>query len=115
MTKNIVSATLLLLISYHSFSQNLNTDTLDDYFDTLERRNEAMGSLTIAKDGLILYSKAIGHRFQKSEGKIGADTQTNYRIWSITKLYTATMIMQLIEEGKLALDTKLFQFYDFQS
>jgi CubicO group peptidase (beta-lactamase class C family) len=40
-----------------------------------------------------------------------ADTKTKYRIWSTTKMYTAIMIMQLIEEGKLTLTATLDDFY----
>ncbi|MFP2996849.1 serine hydrolase [Spongiivirga sp. MCCC 1A20706] len=111
MVQKFFAIALLFLTCKYSFSQNLNTDILDRYFESLERRNEAMGSITISKDGLILYSKAIGFRNKKSEVKINADTATNYRIWSITKLYTATMIMQLVEEEKLTLDTKLIHFF----
>lgn len=111
MTKKFLTVHLFLLVSIHSFSQELDTSTLDDYFETLERRSEAMGSLTIAKNGIIIYTKAIGHRYQEGKIKIPATTATNYRIWSITKLYTATMIMQLVEEGKLTLDTNLDRFF----
>jgi CubicO group peptidase (beta-lactamase class C family) len=61
--------------------------------------------------GKILYQRAIGNRFVSNNTKIPADIKTNYRIWSITKTYTATMILQMIEEGKLSLKTTLDKFY----
>ena len=93
------------------YSQELNTNKLDELFDSLEERNEAMGSITISKNNKILYSRAIGYRYVSDEDKIPADTETKYRIWSITKTYTATMILQLIEKGKLTLETKLKGFF----
>ncbi|WP_422107793.1 serine hydrolase [Winogradskyella sp.] len=111
MTSKVLLLALLFLTYHPSFSQKLNTDKLDKYFDTLEKRHEAMGSITISKDGVVVYSKAIGYRYIKGEQKIEADIKTNYRVWSVTKLYTATMIMQLIEEGQLSLDTRLIDFY----
>ena len=36
---------------------------------------------------------------------------TKFRIGSITKMFTSSMIFQLIEEGKLKLDSKLSEFY----
>ena len=98
-------------MSNHLLSQNLDTDKLNKFFDKLEERQEAMGSITISKNGEVIYAKAIGFRYADKNEKIEADTNTNYRIWSISKLYTATMIMQLIEEGKLSLETKLMEFY----
>ncbi len=93
------------------YGQELDTNKLDRLFDSLEERNEAMGSITISKNDKILYSRAIGYRYFTDEEKIMADTETKYRIWSITKTYTATMILQLVEEGKLTLETKLKRFF----
>lgn len=102
---------LFFMISALSFSQDLGTELLDAYFTSLEEREEMMGSITLSRAGRVIYTKAIGFRHIHGQKKIPADTATRYRIWSITKLYTATMIMQLAEEGQLALDTKLARFY----
>src|SRR5574343_197355 len=40
-----------------------------------------------------------------------ANRETKYKIGSVTKTFTAVMIMQLIEEKKLTLQTKLNRFY----
>ena len=111
MTYKTVLLLIIILIGNPTFSQQLDTDKLNLFFDTLEERNEAMGSITISKNGSVIYSKAFGYRYIDEEEKIDADINTNYKIWSITKLYTATMIMQLVEEEKLSLDTKLIHFY----
>jgi CubicO group peptidase (beta-lactamase class C family) len=102
---------VLILISCGAFSQNLDTKKLDDLFNSLEKRNEAMGCITISKNGKILYNKAIGYWSIIGDEKIVSNTDTYYRIWSITKTYTAVMIFQLIEEGKLSLETTLDKFY----
>ncbi|MEO0340374.1 MAG: serine hydrolase [Bacteroidota bacterium] len=111
----MISRTLFLLVltlfTKPLFSQNLDTAKLNKFFDQLEERQEAMGSITISKNKQVIYSKSIGFRYADRGEKIEADTETNYRIWSITKLYTATMIMQLVEEGRLSLNTKLMDFY----
>src|SRR5690606_9537400 len=36
---------------------------------------------------------------------------TKFRIGSITKMFTATMILQLVEEGKLTMETKLGAYF----
>lgn len=92
-------------------AQELDTVKLDRLFNYLADKNEAMGSLAMSKNGNILYQKSIGYRFISNDQKIPADTQTKYRIWSITKIYTATMILQMVEERKLALETTLDRFF----
>jgi hypothetical protein len=37
----------------------LHASKLDQFFDRLAEKNKAMGSLTIAKDGNVLYTRAI--------------------------------------------------------
>ncbi len=102
---------LIFSLCYTSYAQELDTIKLTKFFNTLEKRNEAMGSVAISKNGRLIYKKTIGFRYKDTIGKIPATTDTNYRIWSITKTYTAVMIFQLIEEGKLSLETPLSTFY----
>ena len=41
-------------------AQTLDKAKLDQFFDRLAEKNKAMGSLTIAKAGNVLYTRAIG-------------------------------------------------------
>lgn len=109
------SILLLLLLSFginnSSHSQELISEKLDALFNSLEKRNEAMGSITILKNGSVFYEKAIGFKDEINGSRTPSDINTNYKIWSITKTYVATMIFQLIEEEKLSLETTLDQYY----
>ena len=110
--KSILSIALLLSIMGSSaFCQTLDRDLLDAYFHSLEKRNEAMGSIALSKNGILIYSRAFGNRSMGKEQVLASDEGTHYRIWSITKMYTACMILQLVEEGKLSLETRLDEFY----
>lgn len=82
---------------------------LDKYFSRLEAKDKAMGSFAIFENGRPVYQKAIGHVSFGPEVK--ADTLTVYRIGSISKTFTATAILQMVEEGKLKLEDKLARFY----
>ena len=84
---------------------------LDRFFDRLAEKNQAMGSLTIAKDGKVLYSRAIGYSQINGSERKPATTATRYRIGSITKTFTAAMIFQFVEEGKLKLSDTLDKFF----
>ena len=110
-TKILATALLLVLSFVTAFSQNFNKPKLDSLLDILAEKSNAMGSLTISKNGVVVYNRAIGHSYISSNEKIPATSQTKYRIGSITKMFTATMILQLIEDGKLSLSTTIDTFF----
>ncbi len=82
---------------------------LDSLFDRLAEKDKAMGSMAVMKDGKITYTRAIG--FCDYDARIPADALTKYRIGSISKVFTATMIFQLVEENKLRTDMTLDKFF----
>jgi len=62
-------------------------------------------SYCILIDGKIVFSEAIG--YADCQNKIKADTNTIYRIGSITKPITAFLMMQMIEKEYFKLDDKI--------
>jgi len=112
MKTKIFTTILLAGLSFGTvFSQSINKSKLDSLFNILAEKNKAMGSLTISKNGTVLYSRAIGYSFISDKEKMSATEKTKYRIGSISKMFTATMIFQLIEEGKLNLTTTLDKYF----
>src|SRR5918996_4674008 len=110
MRNKILSATLMILALFTAVSaQTLDKAKLDQFFDRLAEKNKAMGSLTIAKDGNVLYTRAIG--YSQINPKKPLTAANRFRIGSITKMFTATMILQLVEEGKLKLTDTLDKFF----
>lgn len=93
------------------FSQNINKPKLDSLFNALAEKNKAMGSVAVSKNGTVLYSRAIGYSYISGTEKKPAITATRYRIGSISKMFTASMIFQLIEEGKIKLTTTLDTYF----
>lgn len=107
MFRTSLSCLFFVLISFsaHSFeTQKLNT-----YLDTLAGNDKMMVSVAVTADGEPVYQHATG--FANKAEDISATPDTGYRIGSITKVFTAVMIYQLIEEGKLSLDTPLSKYY----
>jgi CubicO group peptidase (beta-lactamase class C family) len=105
-------ATLLTLALFNvGYAQTLDKTKLDQFFDRLAEKNKAMGSLTIAKDGNVLYTRAIGYSQINGTEKKQLTAANRYRIGSITKMFTAAMIFQLVEEGKLKLTDTLDKFF----
>src|SRR5688572_18766694 len=111
MKTKILFATLLTLASFTAgYAQTLDKAKLDQFFDRLAEKNKAMGSLTIAKDGNVLYTRAIGYSQINGTEKKPLTAASRFRLGSITKMFTATMILQLAEEGKLKLTDTLDKF-----
>ncbi|PSL31295.1 serine hydrolase domain-containing protein [Dyadobacter jiangsuensis] len=100
-----------LLFAFSASAQQINTTDLDRLFDTLATHNKSMASVLLTHKGQKVYERAIGYAVVDSTRSINATPQTRYRIGSITKTFTATMIMQLVEEKKLALDTHLDKYF----
>lgn len=92
-------------------AQTIDKVKLDQFFDQLAAKNKAMGSLVMVKKGQLLYSRSIGYSQIDSLHQQPLTTQTKFRIGSVTKMFTATLIFQLIEEGKLKLTDQLSQFF----
>lgn len=90
-------------------AQKFNTKKMDSLFTAIEENNKGMGNFSLFQNGEEVYQNSIG--FADVEERINAGADTKYRIGSISKTFTAAMIMQLVDEGKLKLDTKLSKFF----
>jgi CubicO group peptidase (beta-lactamase class C family) len=64
--------------------------------------------VVVLREGQPVYNKAFGI----ADGRTRRRARTNdvYHFWSITKLFTATAIMQLAEDGKLSLDDPVSRY-----
>ena len=101
---------LLFVFAFSSFTFAQDKFTrMDSLLNYLNENNKFMGSLTIREGENVVFNKAYG--FADVEKNIKADRFTRYKIGSISKTFTAVMVMQLIEEKKLTLQTKLNRFY----
>ncbi len=105
--KKVKTITLIFLciISQTTNAQN----KLDAYFNHLAANNKMMGSVAISLNDSIIYKKAIG--YANADTKANNTTETKFRIGSITKTYTAVLVLKAIEEKLLTLDTKLSNYY----
>lgn len=101
---------LTLALFSTAYTQTPDKAKLDQFFDRLAEKNKAMGSLVIAKDDKLLYTRSIGYSQVSSTEKKPLTAANRFRIGSITKMFTAAMILQLVEEGKLKLTDRLDQF-----
>jgi CubicO group peptidase (beta-lactamase class C family) len=109
--KTFLAILLTLALFTSGYAQTLDKAKLDQLFDRLAEKKKAMGSLVIAKDGNVLYTRSFGYSQITATEKKPLTLATKYRISSITKMYTAVMVFQLVEEGKLKLTDTLDKFF----
>ena len=79
----------------------------------LENRDLAGAVISIVKDGQILLAKGYGFADFGRRTPVVAE-ETLFRPGSISKLFTATAVMQLVEQGKLDLDKDVREYLDFE-
>src|SRR5437879_10225476 len=78
----------------------------------LQNRNLAGAVVSVVKDGQVLFQKGYGYADVEEKKPVLPD-QTLYRPGSISKLFTATAVMQLLEQGNLDLDRDVTDYLDF--
>ena len=108
----IIISVLLLFILNCSYSQNKDS-ILQGKIDSLIKihitANDIVGiSIGIVKNNQIYYTKGYGTAEINTNKPI--DPLTNFHTASISKLFTATAIMQLVEAGKLDINNKLIYY-----
>ncbi|HWA31714.1 MAG TPA: serine hydrolase domain-containing protein, partial [Rhizomicrobium sp.] len=79
----------------------------------IHRDDIAGATLVVVRDGQIIFSQGYGYADIKKKKPVIAD-QTLFRPGSVSKLFTWTAVMQLVEEGKLNLDADVNQYLDFK-
>jgi D-alanyl-D-alanine carboxypeptidase len=98
--------TIIALLFISLFAPAVNADKVDDFVQAEMKRHQTPGfSLAVLKNGKVLKSKGYG--FANIEIKAPATPETVYQLASITKCFTATAVMILVEDGKLELADKI--------
>src|ERR1700756_491693 len=108
MKKLIVFAILVLLFS--GIKINAQTDSqkatkIDSLLQVYTQKNMFCGSVLVAKNGKILLSKGYG--MANYNYNIPNTNLTKFKLASVSKQFTAMLIMILEERGKLSTDDKL--------
>ncbi len=79
----------------------------------LRNRDIAGAVVSVVKDGQVLFQKGYGYADVEANKPVVPD-QTLFRPGSISKLFTATAVMQLVEQGELNLDRDVNDYLDFK-
>ena len=108
--RKLLGIMLVLVLFTSANAQTLDKAKLDQFFDRIAEKNKGMGSIAIVKDGKPVYTRAFGYSLISETEKKPMNSANRFRLGSITKTYTAALILQLVDEGKLKLTDKLNKF-----
>lgn len=93
-------------IEMEAFMDNLLKKEIDE-------NHIAGAAVAVVKDGKLFFDKGYG--YANLENNIPVDPEkTLFKIGSVTKLFTWTAVMQLVEQGKLDLDADVNTYLDFR-
>lgn len=104
-TKKLFTFVIIALMTASTALAQDKAQKIDDLLKTYYDYGQFNGSVLVAEKGKIIYTKGFG--MANMEWAIPNQLDTKFRIGSVTKQFTATLILQLVEEGKIKLDGKL--------
>ena len=109
MKKRFILSLAASLICFAGLSQQFDKAKLDAYLDALANNNRFMGSVAVSHNRELIYAKSVG--FADIEHEQKTNENSKYRIGSISKTFTSTLIFKAIEEGKLEIDQTIDHFF----
>ena len=87
------------------------TEKIDAYINSILKDHEIPGiALAVIKDGKVLHKNYYGKA--SIEHDVPVDRNTIFRVYSTTKLITATGIFQLIEKKKISLEDNVLKYIE---
>ena len=100
----------LLLAATTSFA-DAKTDQVEKLIAEHIKANRIPGlSVAIVRNGKVEFAKGYG--MANLEHEVRATPETVFQIGSVTKQFTATAVMMLVEEGKVSLSDPFSKYYD---
>lgn len=95
-------------------AHDFNTEDVKEFADELlpkqlEKNHIVGATISVVKDGQVLFENGYGFYNQDMSKKVSPET-TLFKIGSITKVFTWTAVMQLVEKGSINLDEDINRY-----
>lgn len=107
----VVCAMLILCAQAVALSQSTSSDKakkIDEVMTLANKYRLFNGAVLVAENGKVIFKK--GHGLANMEWNIPNTADTRFRLGSITKQFTAALILQLVDQGKVKLDGKISDY-----
>lgn len=115
--RNILLSIVLLLITLNNAAnaqtsgvivQGTKGKKIDDLMSAYEREGLLSGAILVSEKGNVIYKRGFG--YANAEFKVPNETNTKFRLASISKPIVAILVMKLVDQGKISLDAKLSDY-----
>ncbi|WP_099369914.1 serine hydrolase [Sphingobacterium sp. 1.A.5] len=111
--KGFKALILLIFAAIYSTGIHAQTATFESELKKITDKYDAVGlAVVVVKNGKPVYEKAFGYK--DLETKEPLTTDNLFRIASISKSFSSTAIMQLVEAGKVSLDDDISDLIGFK-
>ncbi len=103
--KVILLGILIQLVTLQVTIAQTKAEKIDQLMRLYSEYDQFNGTVLVAEQGKIIYKKGFG--MANMEWNIPNQPDTKLRLGSVSKQFTALLILQLMEEGKLKLDVPI--------
>ncbi|WP_235782048.1 serine hydrolase domain-containing protein [Paenibacillus senegalensis] len=115
---NVSSVSYASELTAEAPAQSLDARDVEQLLDAImkeqmEEHHVPNATVSVVADGEVILAKGYGYADLDKLEPVDAE-RTLFRIGSTSKLFTWTAVMQLVEQGKLDLDTDVNQYLDFE-
>lgn len=99
---------MMTILSANSAAAALPKSTISRIVQHYYDNRRFMGAVLVAQHGHVIYNDGVG--FSNLEWRTANGADVKYRIGSITKQFTAMLVMQLVQEGRVTLSGHLSDY-----
>ena len=103
----VIFSFLVFMLALNAMAQD-TTAKFDEYLTAITKQGRFTGSVLVARDGKVLFSKGYG--MANLEFDIPNTPQTKFRLGSVTKQFTGASILLLQERGKLSVQDPICKY-----
>src|SRR6185503_14841310 len=107
-TKDLLLTSVLAVFLQQTALAQDHAAKIQEVLAVAHKYRQFNGAVLVAENGKVVYKGAFG--MANMEWNIPNAPDTKFRLGSITKQFTATVILQLVEQGKIKLDGKLSDY-----
>jgi CubicO group peptidase (beta-lactamase class C family) len=102
-----------IFVATHAVAQQGSTALVSKLQALMARATagDFSGAVLVARQGTVVYQAAFG--FANREWNIPNDLQTKFEIGSMTKQFTAMLVLQFVNDGKLQLDGHISDYLPY--
>lgn len=105
---NLSIALLVVNLSTSYTHAQSKVEKIDQLLSAYHEKGDFNGSVLVADDGKVIYKDGVG--MANMEWDIPNASDTKHRLGSVTKQFTALLILQLAAEGKLELNVPIAKY-----